>query len=88
MPINSPSYVGTFYKIARSLQMLNVKEVEPEMLLTVSLMLQEEIIEHIRECFNIPDMIGNLGGVVEVFVIVFGVIIYPLSKHKFTLKAM
>jgi hypothetical protein len=88
MPFTSASYIGSFYKIAKSLPMLNVREVQPEMLLTVSLMLQEEIVEHIRECFNIPDMIGNLGGVVEVFVIVFGVIIYPLSKHKFIMKAL
>jgi hypothetical protein len=65
-----------------------VREVDPMKLLTVSFMLTEEKVTHIRECFNIPDMIGNLGGVIEVFVIIFGIIIFPLSEHKFTLKAV
>ena len=33
-------------------------------------------------------MIGNLGGVIEVFVIIFGIVIFPLSEHKFTMKAI
>jgi hypothetical protein len=33
------------------------------------------------------DLIGEMGGVIEIIVIIFGVIIYPISKQSFILKA-
>ena len=88
LPLQIPTYEGSFYQLTRTLKMEIVKEVEPLRLLTVSFMLEKEAIQHIRECFNFIDMIGNLGGVVEVFVIVFGVLIYPISQYKFMLKSL
>ena len=47
----------------------------------------EESIFHKRVDFNIFDLIGELGGVIEVFIIVFGIFLYPVSNHSFILKA-
>ena len=33
------------------------------------------------------DLIGEMGGVIEIVVLVFGVVIYPISKQSFVLKA-
>ena len=56
-------------------------------LLRVSTYLQEEAAFHEREIFNLMDLIGEIGGVIEVVVLVFGVLIYPISKQSFVLKA-
>ena len=33
------------------------------------------------------DLIGDLGGVMEVFLFIFGIVLYPISKMSFILKA-
>ena len=42
---------------------------------------------HKREVFNLLDLVGELGGVIEVFIIIFGVLLYPISQFSFILKA-
>ena len=34
------------------------------------------------------DLLGDLGGVTEVIMIIFGFILYPISEHSYTLKAI
>ena len=47
----------------------------------------EEATYHEREVYNMVDLIGELGGVIELFVFVFGMLILPISKQSFVLKA-
>ena len=42
---------------------------------------------HERAVYGSLDLLGDLGGVTEVVMIVFGVFLYPISEHSFTLKA-
>ena len=42
---------------------------------------------HVREVFNLFDLVGDLGGVIEVMIIVMGVLLYPISEHSFLLSA-
>jgi hypothetical protein len=55
--------------------------------LSVYVYIQSEAISHRREVYNSLDLIGDLGGVVEVFLVIFGVFLYPISKMAFILKA-
>ena len=34
------------------------------------------------------DLVGDLGGVLEVFLVVFGLILYPVSEHSYVLSAL
>ena len=34
------------------------------------------------------DLLGDLGGVVEVLIFVFGIFIFPISEHGFILAAL
>ena len=45
-------------------------------------------IEHSREIYNIMDLIGDLGGVMEIITTLCGIFIFPISEHSFTLKAL
>ena len=49
--------------------------------------LQSESLNHRREVYNLVDLIGELGGVVEVFILIFGFFLYPISHHSFVMKA-
>ncbi len=45
------------------------------------------MLSHSREVYNLLDLMGDLGGVIEIFIIFFGVFIFPISEHAFTMKA-
>ena len=43
---------------------------------------------HTREAYNVMDLLGDIGGIFEVLVMVFGVFISPFSEFEFSLKAI
>ena len=47
-----------------------------------------ESIRHTRQVYNVIDFIGDLGGVLEILVMIFGIVLYPLSEFQFNLKAI
>ena len=53
----------------------------------MSTYIYEEATYHEREVYNVLDLIGELGGVIEIFVVFFGVLIFPISKQSFILEA-
>ena len=71
---------GTFFKMVTLTDRPYIPGKFPGELLRCSTYLQEEAAFHEREVYNLMDLIGEMGGVVEIIVIVFGVIIYPISK--------
>jgi hypothetical protein len=42
---------------------------------------------HERSVYGSLDLLGDLGGVTEVVMIIFGIFLFPVSEHSFTLKA-
>ena len=46
------------------------------------------MVSHSRRVYGIFDLLGELGGVMEVMVIIFGLILYPISEHNFYLNAI
>ena len=52
------------------------------------IMLEAESIRHIRYIYGILDILGDLGGVTEVIMILFGFFLYPISEHSFVLQAL
>lgn len=40
-------------------------------------------IHHEREVYNVMDLLGDLGGVVEVLMIIFGFFLFPISEFSF-----
>ena len=43
---------------------------------------------HKRSVYNILDLFGDLGGLIESTSLVFGFIFFPISKHSFFMKAI
>jgi len=42
---------------------------------------------HERKIYNFFDLLGELGGVMEVIAIGFGVFLYKIANHSFIMKA-
>ena len=81
-----PTYSGTFFSFASNIPMEILHEIEP-CLFSMVVFLTPETIGHTREVYNLLDLFGELGGVIEIFIISFGVVLYPISKHSFILNA-
>lgn len=52
------------------------------------IMLEDESIRHIRYIYNVLDVLGDLGGVTEVIMLLFGFFLFPISEHSFILQAL
>ena len=77
---NVESYCGQFFKISSLVDKPYNHAKFPNEVLRVSTYILEEATYYERDVYNLVDLIGEMGGVIEVIVIVFGVIIYPTSK--------
>ena len=77
---NIESYSGDFFKIESLIDKPYIPGKFPGELLRVSTYMLEEATYYEREVYNLVDLIGELGGVIEIFILIFGVIIFPISK--------
>jgi len=60
---------------------------EEDYLYEMSIFLSQEGMEHKRRVYNIIDLMGDIGGVLEIAMIMFGILLYPISEHSFILRA-
>ena len=90
MNLEWPSYVGDFYDIGDSqvVEALYGVPDHPNALYIVAFQLHETRIFHYRDVYNILDLIGDLGGVLEIFVLFFNIFVGPISEFSFLLKAI
>ena len=85
--VDIPSYEGHFYQFGEIINRpMHPNKVKGE-LLSVNLYLKSESIFHVREVFTLFDLVGDLGGVIEVLIITLGILLYPISEHSFLLSA-
>ena len=42
---------------------------------------------HERKIYTLIDILGDLGGVVQIIVLFFGVFLNPIAEHSFVMKA-
>lgn len=42
---------------------------------------------HVREVYNLLDVMGDIGGILEISMLLFGFFIFPISEHSFFLTA-
>ena len=49
--------------------------------------MDESSISHYREVYTSIDALGDIGGIIEIILIVFGTIFLPIARHSFYLRA-
>ena len=52
------------------------------------LVLDQEHINHKRTTYNLVELLSDLGGVTEVFVMIVGFFLVPIAEHSFIVKAI
>ena len=45
-------------------------------------------ISHERVIYSFLDLLGDLGGVTEIIMVVFGIFLFPISEHSFHTSAL
>ena len=83
--VDIPTYEGSFFQISSMLRRPYHIDKMPGELFRCSLFLQSEKVLHQREIFNLLDLVGDLGGVIEVMILIFGIVFFPISKQSFIL---
>ena len=78
---------GSFYTVGTKNNIRALPDEFPERLFTMNVFLNEEGVKYTREVYTILDVLGDLGGIVEVIMIIFGFFLFPISEHSFYLKA-
>lgn len=51
------------------------------------MVLTSESRQYERKIYNTIDLLGDLGGVIEIIMVAFGFIFYPISQHSFVIEA-
>mgnify|MGYP001094581193 CR=1 FL=1 len=59
------------------------KIVEKHELFECEIMLDEEEAKQHRTVYGILDLLGDVGGIMDILIIIFGVFLFPLSHHSF-----
>ena len=72
------SYEGSFYQLGKKIETEIHPDADPGLIFHLFVYLQAESVNHRREVFNLMDLIGDLGGVMEFFYVLFGVLINPI----------
>ena len=50
--------------------------------------IHEDSVTAVRAIYNLLDLFGDLGGVLEIFFAIFAVFIEPISEHSYVLTAI
>lgn len=87
MNIGELSYEGLFWEISQKVNKVELREANPNYLFHTQVVLEPEQQVHQRGVYGIIDLLGDLGGQIEIYLFVFGWIMFALSERSFTLKA-
>ena len=87
MQLGQYTYTGYFYDIGNQVTRNKRRYVDPKVLYQCYVYLMNEQVKHTRAVYGLIDLLGDLGGVTEVVMIVFGFFLFPVSEHTFTIEA-
>lgn len=64
-----------------------ISKANPNLIYILSVFLSERGVRNKRIVYNFLDVIGDMGGVLEIIMIVFGFVFYPIAEHSFIMSA-
>ena len=78
----------SFFQIGKKIQKnINIDK-EPHKLMTSIFFLSSISKMHERKVYSFLELIGDLGGVLEILLLIFGIFINPISEFSFYMKAI
>ena len=88
MKFDKPSIETDFYDVETTVseEFPSDAEMMKDLIYSNKFMVSEEIIEHERSIYTFLELIGDLGGVQDIFILVIAFFISPFSEHFFQMK--
>lgn len=87
MKFGQIAHEGTFYQIGKLINRPEHIDKNDGVLMKNIGYLQAEEISHTRKIYCLIDLLGDLGGVTEVIMLMFGFFLYPISEHSYITRA-
>ena len=88
MRFDTESYSGTFFDKDRQESLVGPYDRDNRLLYTYVFTISSERIKHERSVYTFMDLIGDLGGVHEIFVIFLSIFLGPVSEFSFITKIL
>ena len=57
-------------------------------LLEINFEISDKYLMHGREVYDLITLVGDLGGVIDVFIFIFGILVNPINFHSFSIKSL
>ena len=87
--IGIPTFEGIFYDTANNdLVYANQAGIYKDVLYEMYVLAEKEGLFHQREVYSLIELIGDLGGVIEIFILLLIFIVNPITEYSFTMKAL
>lgn len=88
-PFEYFSYEGDFYDVGKQFNrpLVKVNKEDKNLLAQSIIVLTSESRQYERKIYSSIDLLGDLGGVIEIIMISFGFIFFPISQHSYNLEA-
>lgn len=80
------SYEGEFFQVSKKFEHTDFDEESQFKLYELNIFLSQNGMHHKRRVYNIIDLMGDIGGLLEISMILFGIFLYPISEHSFVIK--
>lgn len=85
--LGSITYDSNFFTYFKSIQKQILPDANPNQLYINQFYMDERGVMHKREVYTLIDSLGDIGGIIEIFFILFGMIFLPISRHSYYLQA-
>ena len=89
--LGNPTFEDSFYDLGTTHTFVAYKpsgHFEIESLFGINFYLSDQYKKHTRKIYNLIDLLGDMGGVLEISTAFFGLFIFPISRFSFLVKAL
>lgn len=85
--VGSVSWDNFFYTVDSKASIQIAQKFFPGRVYINNFYLNQEGVHYSREVFHSLDVFGDIGGIFEITMIIFGFFVFPISEHSFILRA-
>lgn len=85
--VNPLTFEGDFYSVLNVVNRPQAQSINPNLLFKSELYMDPLSVQINRTVYDLSMLMSDLGGVVNVLLAVFGIVLYPLSQHLYYLKS-
>ena len=89
--LSSPSIEYTFLDIGEIIHKEFPRPkvgINTDTVLIINYVLHDRDLTHVRDIYNLIDLVGDLGGIQEFFISLVGIFVFPISYFSYNIKVL